>query len=77
MHPFTRSHLLVILISLGTYFLSLLLPPFDNFIVDIGVRSISMLFVFSGLVYFLRVSEDINVYAATVIEEFRKWIKKH
>ena len=72
MHPFTRSHLLVILISLGTYFLSLLLPPFKNFILDIAVRSISMLLVFSILVYFSKVSEDINKYALEGIDYFKQ-----
>jgi len=42
------------------YFVGAAIPRFDNYIIDIVVRSVSMLILYSLPVYFLKLSPDIN-----------------
>ena len=58
--PFDYRYPLLILFSLIAYGVSLLFPHFDNYIVDIIVRSALIFLVFIIPVYFFKISEDIN-----------------
>lgn len=58
--PFDYKYPLLILISIIAYIISLFIPRFDNYILDIFIRSLVIFIVFTVPVYFLRISEDIN-----------------
>lgn len=58
--PFTFGHLTVLVVGLAVYFLSVLLPPFPNFILDIAVRSSSITIVYIATIYLLGLSPDMN-----------------
>ena len=60
MQPFSRRTLLLILISLGSYFISLLIPVFSNFIIDIVIRSSFITLIFGALVLVFHVSEEVD-----------------
>jgi len=66
MQPFTTKSLLAILIAALTFFVVSKIPVSQNFIVDILARSTVATVLFVPLVYFLKISEDIN----SVIEKF-------
>lgn len=67
MQPFNYKILVLMFIALATYGLNLLLPVFDNFIIDIVVRSAGITLVFGGLVLGLKVSEDVNAQVGLVM----------
>jgi O-antigen/teichoic acid export membrane protein len=69
MYPFNIKFVYVTLIGIVVYFSSLLIPTFDNYIVDIGVRSAFILVFYFGLLVLVRVSNDLN----KVIE--KNWIR--
>ncbi len=58
--PFTFGHLTVLVVGLAVYFLSVLLPPFPDFILDIAVRSSSITIVYIATIYLLGLSPDMN-----------------
>jgi O-antigen/teichoic acid export membrane protein len=58
--PFDYKFLLLILISLASYWVSTFIPPFSNFILDILIRSTAITLLFGIPVYYFRISEDIN-----------------
>ncbi|MEO6151505.1 MAG: polysaccharide biosynthesis C-terminal domain-containing protein [Mucilaginibacter sp.] len=60
LQPFGRAHIVVILISLLTFAISNYVPVLPNFIADMILRSIIALVIYSGLSYYLKISEDIN-----------------
>jgi len=60
LQPFDTKYLYLVVISLVVYGLSCLIPSLSNYIFDIGVRSLSILLVFTILVYYTRISGDIN-----------------
>ncbi len=60
MHPFSSSHLKVVIISAAALFSSSLLPSLDFFVFDILIRSTLISTVFIGLSIYFKVSEDLN-----------------
>ncbi len=58
--PFTVKHLYLIAISIFTWYLSELIPPFNHFIIDIIIRSAIITLLFTTSVYYLKISNDIN-----------------
>ena len=58
--PFSNKHLLLILFAIIAYLVSLAVPRFDNFIIDIIVRSSVIFITFFIPVYLFKISEDIN-----------------
>lgn len=60
MQPYNLKFIIIILIGLLVYFIGTAIPRFDNYIIDIIVRSVSMLILYSVPVYFLKLSPDIN-----------------
>lgn len=60
LQPFNLRFVYVLLIAGAAYFVSRLIPPFPNFIVDIIIRSSLITVIFGLPVYFLNISEDIN-----------------
>lgn len=70
--PYTIKHLLLLAIAIATYYLSTLMAPFNNFIVDIIVRSAFIGGLFISAIYFLNISEDINVSIEKLVKRFIK-----
>lgn len=60
LQPFTYKFILLIIIALGSYWISTFIPAFSNFIVDIIIRSTLIFILFMVPVYTLSVSSDIN-----------------
>jgi O-antigen/teichoic acid export membrane protein len=60
LQPFTQKHIYIILITSAAYYISTLMPPLSNFIIDILIRSGLIFILFVIPVYFLNISEDIN-----------------
>jgi O-antigen/teichoic acid export membrane protein len=60
LQPFTQKHIYLILITSAAYYISTLIPPLSNFIIDILIRSGLIFILFVIPVYFLNISEDIN-----------------
>jgi len=60
MQPYNLKFIIIILIGLLVYFIGAAIPRFENYIIDIVVRSVSMLILYSLPVYFLKLSLDIN-----------------
>jgi O-antigen/teichoic acid export membrane protein len=58
--PFTSGHLKVVVAALAACGAQYLLPELPHFILDIFVRSLLMIVVFSALSYGLRVSEEVT-----------------
>jgi len=58
--PFTYHHILLYLIAFLAYWISTFLPAFQNYIVDIVIRSIVIFVLFIVPVYFFHISDDIN-----------------
>jgi O-antigen/teichoic acid export membrane protein len=58
--PFNYKFLLLILISMVSYYLSTFIPPLSNYILDIVVRSAVIFLLFALPTYFFNISSDIN-----------------
>ncbi len=61
MQPFTFRHLLIFLIGIISYLSSLLIPQMGNLIIDLFIRSMVLSMIFLLPIYFLNLSEDINI----------------
>jgi O-antigen/teichoic acid export membrane protein len=71
LQPFNIRFVYVGLIGLISYFISTLLPPLPNFILDIIFRSSLLTLLFCIPIYFLKMSEDIN----TKADEYLRMLK--
>jgi hypothetical protein len=60
LQPFTIKYVYLIIVGLATYYISIQMPAFSNFIVDLVIRSLLISILFIVPVYFLKVSEDLN-----------------
>lgn len=58
--PFNYKHLILLVIAVVSLYLSMLIPAFPNYIIDIIIRSITISIIFLVPVYFFKISEDIN-----------------
>lgn len=65
--PFTAKHIYLLILGIGVWFVSTLIPPFDNFIIDIILRSLLISFLFVTGIYFLKISHDINTVIDNVL----------
>lgn len=71
LQPFNIRFLYVALIGGISYFISMFLPPLPNYILDIIFRSSMIMILFCAPIYFLKISEDINVKA----DEYLRMLK--
>ena len=72
LQPFDRNYLFLLVISGFVYAVSLLIPPFSNYLIDILIRSSSIALLFTALVYYTRLSIDIN----QRIESIVNWVSR-
>ncbi len=73
MQPFNSKTLLLIFIGIGTYLMSLLIPIFSNFIIDIIVRSSLITILFGLLILSIRVSEEVNKNFFSILKKLHLW----
>lgn len=76
LQPYNYKYLVITLMSVSLYFLSNLLLPFNNFIVDIVVRSSSIALIYVFVVYKLNLSEDINNQIDSIIKFISLFLKQ-
>jgi O-antigen/teichoic acid export membrane protein len=60
LQPFNLKFVYILLIAGAVYFISWMIPPFGNYIVDIIIRSSLIIVLFGLPVYYLKISDDIN-----------------
>jgi O-antigen/teichoic acid export membrane protein len=60
LQPFNFRFAFVAFIALLSYFISTLLPPLSNFMIDILVRSAIVIILYCPPIYFFNISDDIN-----------------
>ncbi|MEO8233559.1 MAG: oligosaccharide flippase family protein [Ignavibacteriota bacterium] len=70
--PFSFNTLKVLAIFLLTLLISHLIPPFNNFIFDLILRSLVVLFLFGGLVLLLKISEDVQIVVNSIIGRIKR-----
>ena len=58
--PFNRNNLITLLVMMGSIALASFIPVFENYLIDIFVRSSILVMIYVLAVYFLNLSEDIN-----------------
>jgi len=68
--PYNYKSILAILVIVASYLASLAIPQFENFIIDIIVRSSFITFVYLGLIVLLGISEEIDRYFYNFINYF-------
>jgi len=72
MQPFNKKTAILIVIGLGSYFLSLLIPEFSNYILDILVRSAFITLVFGVMILAFQISEEVNKGFQTFLMAIRR-----
>jgi O-antigen/teichoic acid export membrane protein len=69
--PFTWKSFAVLLLGIGTYLLSEIVPAQENFVVDILIRSTIIVLVFTPLAYLLKLSEDVNAFVLAMLHRLK------
>lgn len=59
--PFSKTHLIILLMSAVCLLIGLYLPALKNTYIDMVYRSIIVGLVYTAMAYFLKISEDINI----------------
>ena len=59
--PYTSKHLLLLIAGIIALLSVWFIPEIDNYIVDIALRSSIITLVFTGLIYWWKVSDDVNL----------------
>jgi len=67
MQPFNKRTVILLLISIASYFISLLIPTASNFIVDIIIRSSCITLFFGSLVIIFHISEEVNSTVRSIV----------
>lgn len=71
MNPFTIHNIKVILITLLTFAVTTLIPTLNNFIIDLIIRSTFILLFFGILIFYSKVSTDINQQIIRILVWFK------
>jgi O-antigen/teichoic acid export membrane protein len=74
MQPYNIKHLLIIFISIISYFSVFFIPFLKNTYLDIAVRSSIILFVFGVTILFARISDDVNNFTKSI---YNKYVKNY
>ena len=60
LQPFNMAHVLILLVGTATLIAGLLVPVIPNVWLDMVVRSILVFIIYAVLIYFLKISDDVN-----------------
>lgn len=71
LQPFNAQFLKLIMINLVVLAFGLWLPNLGNFFFDVFVRSILMFGFYSGLIYFFKISTDINEFIDQILHKLK------
>ncbi len=72
MQPFTRNTLKVLFIGIIAFFTGSWLPDLPSALLDIAFRSMAIIIVFGGLVWWLKPSEDVEALVQKILTFLRK-----
>ncbi len=73
MQPYNFKNLLILIIAIALFFISELLPLTNNYFIDIAYRSSIITILYGGIVYFTKISEEVNSMVDSIlIKLFRK-----
>jgi O-antigen/teichoic acid export membrane protein len=75
--PFSLSTFKVLLIFFVSLFISYLMSPIQNFIIDIVIRSLIILLVFGGSVLLLNISEDVTRVVKSMFQRIKNIFLKN
>lgn len=70
MQPFNVDSLKVLIIAAFTISLNLILPKFENIIIDIGIRSAVVTLIFSLLIFYSKATPDGNAFLLKQLNRF-------
>jgi O-antigen/teichoic acid export membrane protein len=70
--PYDAKFFTIISIGAITYFVSLLIPEFNNFVIDLIIRTIILSLLFFAPVYYLKLCDEMNL----IIDKVFKLIKR-
>ncbi len=76
LQPFNTRFIYVAIIGIGSYYFSTFIPPQQNFIADIFVRSTFLVILFGLPVYLLKLSGDLNAKADNLLKKIGIIIKQ-
>ncbi|MEL7005970.1 MAG: hypothetical protein AAFN93_25070 [Bacteroidota bacterium] len=71
MQPYNFKFVSVLLVAAAAYFLNTLLPKLDFFIFDIAYRSTTVISLFGGVVYLLKLVPDINDIINNILKKLK------
>jgi O-antigen/teichoic acid export membrane protein len=69
--PFSRNTLVILLITIIAGFFAWITPSFEHWIIDMLIRSTVVMLVYVSLMIWLKPSQDLNEYLASVIRNKR------
>ncbi len=69
LQPYSYKHLIILLISGVTIGINFIIPKFSEFYIDMFVRSSIITIVFCGLIYFSKVSKEVQDIVVTVLKK--------
>jgi len=69
--PYSGKHLKILFIAGVCLFVNYLIPKFSNYYIDILIRSSLITILFSVLIYFSKVSEDVNSIVIQVVNKIK------
>ena len=72
MHPFTKETIWVVVLSIVTFAIATFVPSFGNLYLEIIARSILVLSIFGGAVFYFKLSPDINDLATGFLHKIFK-----
>lgn len=76
MQPFNKDSFKVLLIAALMLGLNLILPKFENTLIDIGIRSSAIGLLFSLLIFYTKVTPDGNAFLLKQIDRFTSWRRR-
>jgi len=72
LQPFNIQFIKLIIISIMVLIIGLMLPYLNNFFVDVPVRSLLMLSIYTILIYYFKISSDINEFINQIINKIKR-----
>ena len=75
--PFSINTAKVLIIFFSVFFISYLISPLENFIVDLILRSLMILIVFGGFVLMLNISEDVTKVVKAIMQRIKDILSKN
>lgn len=72
LQPFNFQFIKLLIISIVVLLIGLMLPYLNNFFIDVTVRSLLMLFIYTILIYYFKISTDINDFIKQIIYKIKR-----